>query len=293
MNPKITDKIFRLTGLDTIRDDYNKAKIRVYGDNRQLPEFRLRGVMEWLLKFTQTELNSLSSADWNNLRYDIAAFTAFGSCIDDEYSKVDQDKITSFNYWPYSDIPIEEASSIDGIAPSKKTVVNLQETSFNHVKNLLRNGRTDFSISHIQVAVSKIHLQIKTDNPDCKEDPLNIYIKSHKFDKVEKNNSEYVYTEYLKDTGLKLITAESPITVFEYHLASMLTKYALRITDCPECKTIYLSNRKDQKFCTTRCQSRNTMRKIRNTPPERMNKRGRPKKENNGGVNHGKEKLKG
>jgi len=50
---------------------------------------------------------------------------------------------------------------------------------------------------------------------------------------------------------------------------------------CPGCTTIFLANRRDQQFHDNHCRMKNYMAKKRNTPPDRIGKRGRPRKVKN------------
>lgn len=267
-----------------------RARKRLYGDERQTPEFRLRNLMEWFLKFIQTDLGDLSSGDWINLRWDIECFTIMGDSLElgldyskkNEISEVELDDI--FN-WPDETDPTSEESRC--AVPSNNTVIHIQKIVLAHVKNLLDNNKTTILIPELKITINKgSHKYIDAVKKAIGEDLL--LEDADTFTEVES-----IPKETYVDIVITSTTAKTPLIIFEYYLSSMLAKYALRIAECPECKIIFLSNRKDQRFCTTRCQSRLTMRKIRNTPPERMNKRGRPKKENNGGVNHAKKKLKG
>lgn len=50
---------------------------------------------------------------------------------------------------------------------------------------------------------------------------------------------------------------------------------------CPGCATIFLANRRDQEFHNNHCRMKKYMANKRNTPPDRINKRGRPRKVTN------------
>lgn len=289
------EEILRIANLNgslgvSCSDEYIKAMGRLYGDYRQTPEYRLRSVMEWLIKFIQTDLSSLSAGDWSNLKWDIACFTDLGDNLINIVQSARH--ITPFNKWSAVASPDEMPSNstddefflFDSI-PSKTAVVRLQEIVLTHVKKLLDNNETTFSMPELKVRVSKIAYQIES------SEPLNNPDKVFDYDKVEKiNNRRSRYIKYHEGSGQKTIHAPTPITVFEYHLASMLSKFALSIIECPGCEIIFLADRINQKFCSHKCQSRQAMRKIQGVSPERYGKRGRPKKENNGGPDHGKKK---
>ncbi len=74
--------------------------------------------------------------------------------------------------------------------------------------------------------------------------------------------------------------------IYVKNIIELLVLYADYIHKCPGCETIFLADRINQKFCSHKCQSRQAMRKIQGVSPERYGKRGRPKKEDNGGSDH-------
>lgn len=287
--------------------EYDKAVDRIYGDLRQTLKHRHGLTIGWVLRFVNMNLESLSDGDWNNLAHEIVCFTEWG--IDYcEYDLHKEDRITSRQDWYFLASP-DKRQSPSGITtermfwlkriPSRHMIEELQRVTIKHITQLLANGETTFVIPETKVSVSKIGARIVTSK--LKElDGLAIT-----FDKVE----EYVESDgsrkfeclIYEDRGRRMVSAKTPLTVFEYNLSEILTKFAPFISQCPECKIIFLASRKNKQFCSVRCQSRVNMRKYRNTPPERVGKRGRPtgtgkkKKELSkvrGGSSHGKAKRK-
>lgn len=258
---------------DEFSDEFKKAEYRLRGDPRQSQASRYGNVMEWVIRFAQLDLASLSTGDWNNLRYEIICFTKLGKMGDDTIDDTINDKIDikTLANWPVteSDVPVSLAKHF----PAKDVVAGLQKTVLTHIIQLLEVGRTTFSMAEIGISVSKIMYQMKSSHKTLDRE-LTTEIK---YDKVEEIKSGgFLYTKYATDCGHKIISAKTPVTVFEYYLVDMLTTFAPLISRCPECKTIFLASRSNQQFCSTRCLSRLSMRKYRNTPPERIGKPGRP-----------------
>jgi hypothetical protein len=59
----------------------------------------------------------------------------------------------------------------------------------------------------------------------------------------------------------ELITSTEPLMVFQYFLFDAFKRFAHRIRRCPEyqraeCAGVFLADRRDQEYCSTRCQSR-------------------------------------
>jgi hypothetical protein len=70
----------------------------------------------------------------------------------------------------------------------------------------------------------------------------------------------------------------SPEANFQYALMLLLSRYGHRIGRCPCCLKLFYRSRIDKTTCRDSCRSTLNGRKRRDTPPERFNKRGRPKK---------------
>lgn len=316
--------------MDKYWGEYKKAEYRIYGDPRQTSEHRSRLTMEWLIKFAQKDLESLSDGDWNNLAYEIACFTELG--IEDRPLDK-QNRMTSFRTWAFlaspHERPLPSTVTTEQIfwtiqLPSRDVIRNLQKITVKHIIELLKTGMTTFPIPEVSISLSKIHYQMfLADRESLNKEPFkkmdfdevkDIVVSAddsvtHKygfvsFDKggnIADGSKGFLCTKYLTDRGQKRISAKTPLTVFEYHLSDMLAKFALLIYQCPECKTIFLASRKNKQFCSVRCQSRLNMRKYRGTPSERIGKRGRPAGSSNKkeelskakGGSYGKTKRKG
>ena len=63
---------------------------------------------------------------------------------------------------------------------------------------------------------------------------------------------------------------------FQYALLILLQRYGDRISRC-SCSDFFFRSRSDKKACSSACRSKQNIRKRRKTPPERFEKRGRPR----------------
>jgi hypothetical protein len=71
---------------------------------------------------------------------------------------------------------------------------------------------------------------------------------------------------------------DSAWAAFKYHLAFLLADHPKRILKCPECNILFLRERRNQLYCSRTHQNRSASRKYRDTPYDRIGKRGRPPK---------------
>jgi hypothetical protein len=102
---------------------------------------------------------------------------------------------------------------------------------------------------------------------------------------VDKGKTEYKFSslETLTVARTKVgfmqgkVYLRSPEANFQYALMLLLARYGHRIGRCPCCLNLFYRSRIDKATCGGSCRSTLNGRKRRDTPPERFNKRGRPK----------------
>ena len=82
--------------------------------------------------------------------------------------------------------------------------------------------------------------------------------------------------EELPEYTQTVVMADSPEDLFRLAAQEHLIPVMTNVFRCPECQRIFLRGRKDQGFCSKTCQVRVGVRRLRNTPPDRIGKRGRP-----------------
>lgn len=186
-------------------------------------------IKKWLLKVIGVDLNQLSDADMNNLRWEVAMFAN---------RTATKEKRPDFAIQP-----IHAWSHIGGYGPlslpSKATVKSLLQDARRCVEELVDKGRTGYKSSSME--------------------------------------SREVYRTKIGFMQGKLYL-RSPQANFHYALMLLLARYGHRISRCPCCLELYYRSRIDKAVCSGSCRSTLNGRKNRGTPPERFNKRGRPKK---------------
>lgn len=76
----------------------------------------------------------------------------------------------------------------------------------------------------------------------------------------------------------RLIFEDTPDALLVTDVTFFFEGLFRKLRRCPECQKIFLRRRKDKGFCSKPCQVRVAVRRLRNTPPDRIGKRGRPPK---------------
>lgn len=66
----------------------------------------------------------------------------------------------------------------------------------------------------------------------------------------------------------------------QWWLASLLANQGNRLRRCLPCQKLFIANRTDKIFCSSKCRGLHNMRDLRKTSVDRYGKRGRPKKSN-------------
>ena len=95
---------------------------------------------------------------------------------------------------------------------------------------------------------------------------------------VELGNTSLRVYPFGKFGGIVHVVTELPSGRFNYVLAHLLADHLGRLRRCPECGLLFLADRRNQRYNSVRCQNRAASRRFRATPPERIGKRGRPRK---------------
>ncbi len=233
--------------------DLEKARLRI-GDNPIK-------AMEWALRFGQEDLSALSEENLRDLRYEIAIFAQVGP----QGMERPLPQGTTTQDWSWR---LREKGEVAPWEPAEKEIElrrlpplealkELHDGIVQHVDELIRTGRTEFPRTS-----GKLVIQYSDDH-DCA-------------------------VNYFHPLMSKEDTRENAFWSFFAHL---LTSRAHRIRRCTECRRVFLAGRRNQHYCTVRCQSRVASRKYRNTPPDRVGKRGRPSKKEIEGRKRKRRKL--
>ncbi len=208
--------------------------------------------MLWFLQFAKTDLSGLSSGDWSNLRYEIEALTRINIFSISKNTMA----INSIKDWTGLASPdeIRQSRSYAQVwalqkLPSVKAAYTLQDKTRDHIYGIIDNGKTALHLS-------KLHIHI--------------------FD-MDRTGRATINDSRISLGWGKRLSCDSIESIFGFRLIELLAQFAPRIRRCPECTKVNLADRRNQKFCSVKCQSRSYMRKYRDTPPDRIGKPGRPK----------------
>lgn len=201
--------------------------------------------MKWALRIAQCDLGNLSAGDLGNLQYEIALVAVFGANPKQMLSG--EKHILPFFDW--SGHPSQQEP--DAMPPTASQ------------KGYYNDGRLPSvdTISAIQTSTQK-HLK------NFLEDGTTTLTLS-----ITRGVS--VHSQV--DEPL-MMSFGQPIDCFSYVFLELLGMHGHRVRRCPECIIIFLADRRNQAYCSVRCQSRVATRRYRGIPDDRKGKRGRPPK---------------
>ena len=205
--------------------------------------------MGWLMRFSQMNLSELSAGQWTDLCYEINVFGDSllpgpkGFPIQLSYGLSYRDWEGNFRC-AEEDIPrlMAMASKDQRLPfplPPRAKVEKLQKEVYHRLDTFLREDRCRFPLPTIDINLIRF--------PDL-------------------------------DQVLTLLIVDRPQKLFTYNISLLLCSHALRIRRCPECIRIFLADRKNQVYCSVRCQTRVATRKYQGISEDRKGKRGRPPK---------------
>lgn len=228
-------------------------EIALYQDEIGKAETRIQetpgAAMGWLTWFSQVKLSELSTGQGTDLGYEI---NLFGDSF-----------LTGPDRFPI--LPSYGLSVLDweGNLRCAEEEIPLM------MKKLSRNERFPIPLpSHAKVEglQKKAYRLLNTflRNDMCRM-PL---------PKIEINIKRFPDTDQLETQ----LIVNRPLELFTYNISLLVCTHALRIRRCPECIRIFLADRKNQLYCSVRCQTRVATRKYQGISEDRKGKRGRPPK---------------
>jgi hypothetical protein len=179
--------------------------------------------MRWVLKFAQADLKQYSEGQWADLCTEIEIFGTRGPLL-----RIGKRYTHLGPAFDWGGAPPEESRPQKKwitltFTPSCKQVTALQKETARILAAFSRGGDIKFELG-----------------------PLHIYLESWRTHK-----------------GGFSFKTHTPVDAFCFHLALLFSHYYGRIRACGECATVFLSDRRNQHYCTTRCLSRVTQRRWR------------------------------
>jgi len=213
-------------------------------------------VFEWLLRFSQTDLEVLNEKDLKNLFYEVACFVKF-KC--------------------------GEALQANDFVQPNLCLKNWGGRFYSQTDNL-QNNHSTASIRH---AISVYHdafflqpsLPRKEDLQTLQDQTrgaLTSLIDRHSLILQQPGSTQYFLRYPQSHTFSSVVLADSPQDLFMIHFLEFLKECGQALSKCPGCLMIFYG-RTNKTYCSLKCQSREATRRFRGTPPDRIGKRGRPK----------------
>lgn len=198
----------------------------------------------WLIRFAQLDLNSLSEGQWSDLSAEIHAFTKRGPPLRVGRAVAHIGAVFQWRIPRAEEVDPKTHRSlitIDSIRPSREQTIFLQKWAHFILDGLVTGASGS-------IAIGALHLDILPQEPSFKTSPLRIR------------------THTAKDA-------------FGFHFAHLLADHYERLRRCGECQTLFLADRRNQRFCTTRCLTRVTQRRWRERQVKATKKRGKGPKQ--------------
>lgn len=193
-------------------------------------------VTRWLVQFSQASINSLSQGELLNLRYEISAMTFF------RFSPRD-------DLW----IPFGAGNSLKdwqgrltGTSPPEEIASLLK----NKLYRMCKGHPSLEQIKELQQFVGGILSSLLNKNQVTLEIPS---VQVHAF------------PDRLSDDVYIVTIGDNPEVLFIYNITWMLIYFGHRIRQCPMCNLIFLADRKNKTFCSSRCQNTYAVRRLRKT----------------------------
>ncbi len=208
--------------------------------------------MRWLIKFAQTDLTRLSEGQWSDLAAEVQVFTRRGPPVRIGRSTT---RIRASFMWSIvvpKDQKAKEHKFTLVTQPSREQIGFLQKWASFSLDCIAKGGV-------VQVNAGIMLINIFTSPPPGQ--------------------------------GHLSISTDSPKTAFGFHFAHLMAEYVKRLRHCAECRNLFLAERRNQRYCATRCLTRATQRRWRERhmkkKPHKTTKRSMHRADAKGGAQHG------
>ncbi|MBI3393844.1 MAG: hypothetical protein HY039_11795 [Nitrospirae bacterium] len=183
-------------------------------------------VSRWLLRFVQREPSSLSAGDLSNLSYEIVHFLGHG--VPDDSSRPVESGLAS---------PLVRKGGTYIVRKGEYDLSGPWPTGWKFFPSPADIERFQtFAAGAVMSAVRGNGLVLDLPPVELRLSPPSWKVRPH-----------------TEDAG----------ALWTYQIAHLLGKTAPRIHLCPECKTLFLADRVDQKFCSPRCQQKDATLRYR------------------------------
>src|SRR3990167_897009 len=225
--------------------------------------------MQWLLNFAQRDLSILFAGDWHHLEYELTALRCLG--IPDAkgvWSGLKGEGITSS--FDYPDVEKQGKGLM-----RREEIISFQALTRQTIDTILKKQSLLFKFPSLQRILF-------FDPPRTLRSVLGNKIIT----------DAQLLAAILPGGGwIERVSAENPTEVLTYLMLDLLNEHAELVRQCPEfehngCQRLFLADRKNQDFCSVKCQNRAATRRYRVEHGMISGRpRGRPRKVSPGGTN--------
>lgn len=212
-------------------------------------------VLRWLLRFAWTDLSKLSEGQWLDFEEEFHEFLRYAP-------PASRKKITKWPRPPEMTSFISEWSALRGLA--EESQANLRAW----LERLMQTHELEFDPMPLTLRLRRLRYFVDSD-----------VVKDSKL--PEQGGLESIF--------------QNAHQVFAYLVAHILAAHCGRLRRCTECQIIFLVDRRQQVFCSSRCLNKVTQRRWRANQPKKTRKKKLTDKSGNvgsikGGASHGKSK---
>lgn len=202
--------------------------------------------MRWFLNFAQRDLSILSDGDWHNLEYELTALRCLG--IPDAkgvWSGLKGEGITSS--FDYPDIEKQGKGLM-----RREEITSFQALTQQTIEKILKKQSLPFKFPSLQRILF-------FDPPRTLRSVLGNKLIT----------DAQLLDAILPGMGwIERVSAENPTEVLSYLMLDLLKEHAGLVRKCPEfehkgCHRLFLADRKNQDFCSVKCQGRAATRRYR------------------------------
>ena len=229
--------------------------------------FEATSWMEWVLRFGDLDLTTLSPGERLVLREEVEAFVLMGRTGGPVVKRMKKGRVYLLKISMSCDLAgWGEASELPfRVRPTSDDLSQLHRITQACLQELCQMG----------IPQDKGHAPQENDDltPWAKLVPIRWEVTSPGWTFISIPN-----IRFCAGHGYVYAQVDRPMDVFRYILVYLLGHFSKDLRRCPECQKRFLSGRYNQVFCGVRCQNRVAARKSRATPPDRVGKRGRPAK---------------
>lgn len=201
--------------------------------------------IEWLLRFVQTDLDTLSEGQWSDLLVEVSAFAR-------------------------GHVPFRSTS---GLAKEISSAYRRWDTSVSGDNRPPRGNVVKNALIPLRKTVKELHSEVKAAMDHCFEVSHEVYLPPIEL-RLTVSDARFCQNGLSQaeanKRGILIVQAAKLEHTFYYYASLLLTEYLPRIKPCTVCERLYVAIRPDRYFCSARCLNRATQQRFRNRRKNRQ-----------------------